>query len=73
MANRAMVAFTTAEFECDDLIALELIKDFGFDLGTIDKWGSDLDFAAISDKKNFGNLNVSANFDVEFLDLDFIA
>lgn len=73
MANRAVIAFATTELEGDDLVVLELIDDFGCDLSTIDKRGSDLDFAAIGDKKNFGKLNVSANFGVEFLDFDFVA
>ena len=73
MANRAVVACSTAELEGDNLVVFELIDDFGCDLGSIDKWGSDLDFAAIGDQKNFGKLNVSANFGVEFLDFDFVA
>jgi len=73
MANRAVIAFATAELEGDDLVVLELIDDFGFDFRSIDKRGSDFDFAAIGDKKNFGKLNVSANFGVEFLDFDFVA
>ena len=73
MTDRAVVAFTTAEFEGDHLVVFELINDFGSDLGTVDERGSDLDFAAIGDQKNFGKLNVSANFGVEFLDFDFVA
>ena len=73
MANRAVVAFATAELEGDDLVVFELIDDFGCDLGSIDKWSADLDFAAIGDKKNFRKLNISTNFGVEFLDFDFVA
>ena len=73
MANRAVIAFATAELEGDDLVVLELIDDFGCDLSTIDKRGSDLDFAAIGDKKNFGKLNVRADLCVELLDFDLVA
>jgi len=73
MTDRAVVAFTTAEFEGDHLVVFELIDDFGSDLGAVHERGSDLDFAAISDKKNFGKLNVRADLCVEFLDLDLVA
>ena len=73
MADGAVIAFAAAELEGDDLVVLELIDDFGSDLGTGHKRSADLDFAAVSDKKNLGKLNVSADFRIEFLDLDLVA
>ena len=73
MADGAVIAFAAAELEGDDLVVLELLDDFGSDLGAGHEGGSDLDFAAIGDEKNFGKLNIRANFSVEFFDFDFVA
>jgi len=73
MANGPVIAFAAAELEGDDLVVLELIDDFGSNLGTGYKRSADLDFAAVGDKKNLGKLNVSADFRFEFFDLDFVA
>jgi len=73
MTDGAVVALTSAEFESDHFVILKLIDDFGADFGAGDEGLADLKIRSIGYEKNFGKIDIRADFRVEFFDVDFVA
>jgi len=73
VADCAVIAFAAAEFESDDFVVLELIDDFGANLGACHERFADFDIAALADKKHVREINVRADFGFEFFDVDFVS
>jgi hypothetical protein len=73
VADCAVIAFTAAEFESDNFVILELIDDFGANLGACYERFADFDIAALADKKHVREIDVRADFGFEFFDVDFVS
>ena len=67
------IAFAAFHFENDDLFGAELIQNGGFDGGTGDHGGADIEFAAFfADGEDFVKSDFGTDFEVEFFDFDNI-
>lgn len=73
MTDSAVVALTSAEFESDHFVILELIHNFGADFGAGNERLADLKIRSIGNEKHFGKMDVRADFTVEFFYVDFVA
>jgi hypothetical protein len=73
VADCAVIALTTTDFESDDFVVFELIDDSVLHGSTIHEGCSNMELGAVRDEEDFGDFKCRAGFDVELLDFDLIA
>ena len=68
MTDRAVIPLAALELECDDLLVLVLLDDFGLYRGSGNVGEAKVDLVAVHDEQNVIERGFGAGFDIEFLD-----
>jgi len=68
MTDRAVIPLAALELECDDLLVLVLLDDFGLYRGSSNVGEAKVDLVAVHDEQNVIERGFGAGFDIEFLD-----